>query len=464
METYKSRITITFWSGIMLIVVGILWPMITEGWTSFIIGNLEESITRKDSGNLVILSIYYTIQHAFFYFFIFFGTLLMIDEIFARRDPVYRQFCYAAVLIIILLLVNMLYHDNFSIIGQLMVISMLFFIQNFIPKQKNYYVIYSVILFFVLMAISWMQLIPAFSKFGVGTNDIAISLKTTDQYLTGSYLLNTLAIIFMLLFLMISMTLTFLVLLLNKQISTVKKIQEHESELKAAKVALVESKVYEEINSLVHDLKTPLSTLEGLTSLIKMRSQHKKLTSIDHYLDRMSTSIQKMNDMISEILYEDNKQPISVKELLEYVTSHLILAKSDIAIEVSIEEEVPNIYVNKIRFSRAVSNILENAIASLNEKAGIIHVNVKKEDRKVFIQIVDNGSGIESAHLDSIWHDGFSTKNSSGIGLSFVKNVVESHFGTIDVSSVPGSHTRMTILLPIYEEGEISNERQYISR
>jgi signal transduction histidine kinase len=463
MSHNDNQISILTLTGVFLLILGILFPNIVEDWSTYMIENIEESILLKDGGKLVITSIVYMTRYCFVFFFIFFGAILVSDGMLRKNHP-YRLYMYACIVLVTIIVYNYLHQEYFSYIGHLLTLSLLLFLQNYIPKRKNYYVIYSIVLLFVLMAMSWMQLIPALTKFGLGTNDLASSLKIADHYLTNNYLFNTLASILFVVFLVIPIILTFLVHLLNKQILTMEKIQENESELKAARIALVESKVYEEVNSLVHDLKTPLSTIEGLSSLIKMRLQTISEISIDSYIDRMGGSIQKMNDMISEILYEDIKQPISPKELIEYVTSHLILAEQSIEIDVNIEEDIPSIYVNKIRFSRAISNILENAIASLAGKAGVIQVAVKKVGETIVFQFLDNGQGIEASHLQDIWEDGFSTKNSSGIGLSFVKAVVENHQGTIQVNSVPGSFTQVTITLPVYEKGEKADEYHYLSR
>lgn len=464
MSLNDNQISTKTLSGTILLIIGILFPNIVEDWTTYVIENIEASILLKDGGKLVITSIVYMTKYCFIFFFIFFGAILVTDGMLVKKDHPYRLYFYAVLVLVTIAIYNYLHLENFSYIGHLLTLAILLCLQNYIPKQKYYYVIYSIILLFVLMAMNWVQLIPALSVLGLGTDDMAVSLKITDHYLSNNYLLNTLASILFVVFLVIPITLTFLVHLLNKQIMAMEKIQESESALKAARIALVESKVYEEVNSLVHDLKTPLSTIEGLSSLIKMRLQHKAETSIDNYLDRMGGSIQKMNDMISEILYEDIKQPISVKELLEYVTSHLILAEQNIEIDISIEDNIPNIYVNKIIFSRAVSNILENAIASLAGKAGKITVDVTRIEESIIFKFLDNGPGIEASHLQDIWEDGFSTRNSSGIGLSFVKTVVENHQGTIQVDSSPGSYTQVYITLPLYEKGEKVDEYNYLSR
>src|SRR5699024_8049113 len=214
---------------------------------------------------------------------------------------------------------------------------------------------------------------------------------------------------------------------------------------------------------LVHDLKTPLVTVEGLVSLIGMKLQSENGT-LRTYFARVDNSLKKINDMISEILYENNKQELTVKELIEYVTSHLNIDNQLIKLKIDIDENLPPIHVNKIRFSRAISNILENAISSFAEKKGFIHINVKKIDEGILFCVEDNGPGIKTEHLKDIWQPGFSTKDSSGIGLSFVKRVIENHQGNITVNSVPGKYTQMNNTLPIQEAGERTNEYHHINR
>src|SRR5699024_7699641 len=170
-------------------------------------------------------------------------------------------------------------------------------------------------------------------------------------------------------------------------------------------------------NMLVHDLKTPLVTIEGLLSLIKLKMHTQNMNTLDAHFERIERSTENMKDMISEILYADIKQPISVEELLEYVTSYLSLDEQQVDLQIKLASDLPTIYVNKIRFSRAISNILENAVTSFRGKAGYIVIDVKRIDNTISICIQDNGKGIKTTHLDDIWKEGFSTRQSSGIGL-----------------------------------------------
>ncbi|WP_188454099.1 sensor histidine kinase [Virgibacillus oceani] len=440
--------------GIILLAYGEFFPALIKDWSSFIIDGINESIVLQDSGQLMIISFGYAAKYTIIFFLIYFGSMMIAHAFSKNLESITFSLLFIAISMIAFLVFNQLYKENFSIIGAILTIGIVIFLQLFIPKHRLYYIISSIILFLVLLSIQWAQLIPALSHYGFGSSDIAVSIKIADSYFTANRLFNTLATIFFASFLTIASILTFLIYLVNKQLNTEKKYQHQEEELRETRIALVESKVYQEINTLVHDLKTPLVTVEGLVSLINMKLKPQKESILTEYFKRLDHSLDKMNDMISEILYENIKQYIAITDLLDYVTSHLGLDEQQIDLDIVVDEKLPPVYINKIRFSRAISNILENAITSFAGKAGYIHVHVKRIDKGVLFQIQDNGPGIKQSHLEDIWKDGFSTKNSSGIGLSFVKRVVENHNGRVSVDSVAGSHTQMNILLPIHKEGE----------
>ncbi|MFD2043555.1 sensor histidine kinase [Ornithinibacillus salinisoli] len=461
----ENRNSIIIFVGFSLITYGLAFPSFVDEWSVFIMDYIQGSILQLDSGRLVVTSFAYIAKYVLLFFFIYFGAMLVASALAKDLDSLSFPFIFITLTILVILLYNYVYNENFSYLGHMIILGIVLLLQLYIPKQKHFYIIFSIILFLTLVAVHWIHLIPALTRFGFGSNDLALSIKIADHYLTNNNLLNTLSTIFFLVFLVIAIILTFLIHLVNKQLHTFKKYQEREEELKETQIALVESTVYQEINMLVHDLKTPLVTLEGLISLLEMKMQHvKDEQTPPAYFSRLSQAIQKMNDMISEILYEDIKRYISVDELVEYVISHLSLNEQQIKLRIEIEENLPLLFINKIRFSRAISNLLENAITSFAGKKGYIHIHVKNISHRVLFRIEDNGPGIRSSHLENIWRDGFSTRNSSGLGLSFVKRIVENHGGEISVNSIPGSYTQMNILLPIHKEGEKVNEYDNLNR
>lgn len=449
--------------GFIIVIYGVLLPSLLNDRSQFIAETIYESILFQDSGQLLIAAFAYVAKYLLLFFPIYFGSMIIAHSLSKKTDGLTFASLFIMVTIISIFSFNQLYQEHFSYLGHILTLGILVLLQQYIPKQRHFSTLFSIILFLVIISVLWLQLIPALSPLGIGTGDLAVSIKMADNYFTGNNLFNTLATIFFLGFFTVAIIFTFLVHLVNKQIYTLKKYHEKEEELRETRVALVESKVYEEINMVVHDLKTPLVTVEGLLSLIRLKMTSPNKDKAADYFERMDHSLEKMKDMISEILYENMKHPIGVKELLEYVTSHLSLDGQLITLVIEIEEDLPLLPINKIRFSRAIANVIENAITSFAGKAGEIRIHVKRIESTILFQIVDNGPGIQATHLNSIWTDGFSTKNSSGLGLSFVKKVVENHQGKVAINSIPGSYTEMNITLPIQKEGDNDDEYNYLN-
>ncbi|WP_284141077.1 MULTISPECIES: HAMP domain-containing sensor histidine kinase [unclassified Virgibacillus] len=434
--------------GLGMLIYGGMLPYFLDRMTAFMIIQINESIIDRDSGQLLITSFMYVAKYTVIFFFIYFGAFLF-SRVFCQRVEMLRYLgCFIILTTSSMFLFNGLHHENLTFQTHFLTLGLLLLLQVYIPKQKYYYFIFSIILLLLIISMQWLQLIPALSSFGFGLNDMAASIKMADAYFTDNSLFNTIATIFFAAFLVIAIIFTLLIFLQRKQMDTLKRYELQEEELKETKIALVESKVYEEMTTLVHDLKTPLVTVEGLISLIEMQMKTSPDGMWRNYFNRINQSVNKMKDMISEIMHENTKKATPVSELLEYVVSHLNLDDQAIKLEVFMVENVPILYVNKIRFSRAIANLLENAVCSFTGSGGFIRINVKRDKGQVLIQIEDNGSGIRQDDLQHIWKDGFSTTNSTGIGLSFVKRVIENHGGTITVNSRPNLLTQMNIRMP----------------
>ncbi|WP_382393923.1 histidine kinase dimerization/phospho-acceptor domain-containing protein [Lentibacillus juripiscarius] len=292
--------------GLVLVGYGTALPSLYENWSGFIIDHLHDSIVKGDSGLLLITTFVFIARYIIIFFFQYFGAMLISHAIARFPDSMIFSVSFIGCIVLAAAAFNLIHYEHFSYTGHLLTAGIVTLLQLYIPKQKHYYVIFSIISVLVLIAILWLHLIPALTPFGLGKNDFAASIKRADQFLTGSSLLNTIAAIFFSVFLTIAVIFTLLIYLVNKQAETMKKYYIQEEELKETQSALMESKVYQEIGMLVHDLKTPLVTIEGLISLIDLRVK-KENGIMQDYCTQMNNSIDKMKDMISEILYENTK-------------------------------------------------------------------------------------------------------------------------------------------------------------
>ena len=92
-------------------------------------------------------------------------------------------------------------------------------------------------------------------------------------------------------------------------------------------------------------------------------------------------------------------------------------------------------------------NLVKNAIEAFGEKPDpVIRLTAQSTAENTVIEVIDNGNGIPAVAMENIFVPFFTTKETgSGIGLSLSRQIIRMHGGSLDVQSVPGSHTIFTI-------------------
>ena len=116
---------------------------------------------------------------------------------------------------------------------------------------------------------------------------------------------------------------------------------------------------------------------------------------------------------------------------------------------------IRNIFKDKYQ---SFLNILINAMQSMPD-GGRILVEISSSDNWITVHFDDEGQGIPSENLDKIWDPFFTTKEQgTGLGLGIVKNVIESHGGSIQIVNRPVRGTRVTVELPVKQKADSKGE------
>ncbi|MBO8169169.1 MAG: HAMP domain-containing histidine kinase [Thermoanaerobacteraceae bacterium] len=434
-----------FWQGLLIAVSALVVQRLLEKLYWQVLVKIEESILNKDSGSLILAA----------------GVLVGLDSL--RALPVFLGAFRAAEAlkkkngVLALLVAGMIIIAIFTVLyisqpGQwdwgvplvvfLSAVALLLIWGRGILRFWHKLIILSQL----LMGIYWLSVAPLLTHFGFGRGELPASIKLAADYLDAHGTLNFFSFAFFLPFVIIAVITTGLIDNYSKIIQHINAAKEQEKQIRRVRIAAAQARILEELHALVHDLKTPLTTIQGLSSLLEMTSSNAKQRE---YAGKISQSVENMNDMISEMLYEEVRKPTSVHALINYVRAQIILENMNQKFYFYIEENLPDIEVNKIRLARALVNVIENAIrATESMSGGEIIVSVKKQDGGVKFTVEDNGKGISQQDLARIWEPGFSSSKSSGLGLTFVRKVVEDHGGHIYIDSRLGKGTRVTIVIP----------------
>ena len=211
------------------------------------------------------------------------------------------------------------------------------------------------------------------------------------------------------------------------------------------------------VYSASHELRAPLKSLLGLLQLIEYDTSG----NIKGYLDKMRTSVQKLDYFIEEIIdysmnarMERDSQLIDFDELIRQVLEKLQYLPGAIRIEkkIAVNSQCA-FYSDRSRCLILFNNLLANAITyhNLQQTNPLILIKVEVAPEEAIVTIQDNGKGIDEKHVNDIFkmfYRASVNSNGSGLGLYIVKEILQKLNGSIEVTSTVNQGSSFTFSIP----------------
>ncbi len=210
-----------------------------------------------------------------------------------------------------------------------------------------------------------------------------------------------------------------------------------------------------------HDLKAPLRGIGTLTDWISTDYADRFDAEGREQLSLLKGRVSRMSELIDSILHYSEigrvtrcREWVDLNELVPEIIRHLAVPEH---IEVTIEDRLPKLVIEKIRITQVFQNLIGNAVKYMDKPQGRIRVNCREDEQFWTFSVTDNGPGIHEKYFAKVFQM-FQTLTrrdeleSTGIGLSIVKKIVELHGGTVWVESQVGEGTTFAFTLPKYEE------------
>lgn len=217
-------------------------------------------------------------------------------------------------------------------------------------------------------------------------------------------------------------------------------------------------------SQVVHDIRSPLSALNMITSTLDEVSEDKRAI--------IKSSIQRINDIANDLLKKGKGgnqdissevgQKLKSDSLLTSAVESILSEKrvqfrNKIKIQISLDtSKAYGIFVaiNESEFKRVLSNIINNAVEAIGDNVGVVNLTLEKQNNSAIIKITDNGPGIPENILEKLGKESvtFGKENSdsgNGIGVLHAKNTIESYGGSFSIQSTQGKGTTITLSLPI---------------
>ena len=176
-----------------------------------------------------------------------------------------------------------------------------------------------------------------------------------------------------------------------------------------------------------HQLGTPISSLMGWVGLLEENPSKKEkiYTSMKHDLNKLENISERFNKIGSMPKFSEFNLIEVIEDVINYYKSKLPKSSKT---EINHNFKNKNLLIkgDKILLSWAFENLIKNSIDSIKSNNGKIFIDIEKNNKKVKILFIDNGSGIKRDNKSQIFKPGFSTKNKGwGIGLNLTKRIIE---------------------------------------
>ena len=225
------------------------------------------------------------------------------------------------------------------------------------------------------------------------------------------------------------------------------------------------------INNMTHELKTPISTISLAGQMLNEPSIRKSDASLTHIAEVITDESKRLRFQVEKVLQLSvldktsgtlKLTEVDANSLISNVihTFKLKVEKQGGSIKADLNAKKANVYVDEMQFTNVIFNLLDNALKYMKEdtepKLGITTSDLP--GNKLQIKVSDNGIGIRKEHTKHIFEKFYrvSTGNRHdvkgfGLGLAYVKKMIDAFDGSIEVESEFGKGSTFIIVLPLAE-------------
>jgi len=218
------------------------------------------------------------------------------------------------------------------------------------------------------------------------------------------------------------------------------------------------------VADVAHELRTPLSNIQGYLEAIRDRVMKPNAATIRSLNEEVALLSRLVNELQDLSLAEAGElklvyQAEDITKLVKQAVTPLQpqLTAKELSLSLDLPDNLPPVNIDWQQVNQVLHNLLENAVA-YTHKGGTINVVAAKQGDWVEVSVSDTGEGIPAEDLPNIFERFYRVDKSrarvtggSGLGLTIAKRLVEAHGGTIKVQSKLGKGSRFSFTIPVAE-------------
>lgn len=220
------------------------------------------------------------------------------------------------------------------------------------------------------------------------------------------------------------------------------------------------------INNMTHELKTPLATISLAIDALTNEKVIHDTDKIRYYSKMIKDENKRMNKQVEKILQSARIEKQDIRLNLQHLNAHEIVNKVADSVNLQILDKSGKLFVkamadnplieaDEVHFSNVVFNLLDNAIKYSKEDL-VIEIITKNEGSMFVVQVKDNGIGMNKETQSRVFEKFYRAHTGNlhnvkgfGLGLSYVKAIVEAHGGKVKVDSTLGKGSTFSAYFPL---------------
>jgi two-component system phosphate regulon sensor histidine kinase PhoR len=222
------------------------------------------------------------------------------------------------------------------------------------------------------------------------------------------------------------------------------------------------------ISNMTHEFKTPISTISLACEVLNDKSIEKSPERLSNYVRMIGDENKRLSLLVENILQTAILDKGEFKLKVQDIDLHNLIGQSIVNIRLQVENKGGTIGKelkatrsvvkgDRVHLTNIVFNLIDNALKYTSGEPKI-SISTRNDEAGIFISVKDNGIGISKENQKRIFETMYRVPTGNihnvkgfGLGLSYVKAVVEKHKGSIGVESEPGKGSTFTVYLPFNE-------------
>lgn len=219
------------------------------------------------------------------------------------------------------------------------------------------------------------------------------------------------------------------------------------------------------INNMTHELKTPISTISLACQVLEDHEVEKTPAMVENYIKVINEENKRLGLVVESVLQtaiidkgELKLKPeiVDMHEVIENLVNNMKIQADKVGgtITTDLKAEKCVIHADKVHITNIIMNLIDNSLKYC-EQNPLVKIATKSYSEGISISVEDNGIGISPENQKKIFDKLYRVPTGNihnvkgfGLGLSYVKAIVEKHNGTINLVSEPGKGSRFAIFLP----------------